>query len=363
MAHIFSSNSPVDNVRRPGEPDPAVNPTLDNAPDPRALFAGRTCWILTDGKVGDETPCLGLAHAMGLKPERRVVRPRRLFAALAPLGPIDPAERPGADGSSIAPPFPDVLIASGRRSIPYMRYVRRASSGRTFTIFLKDPRVSARFADVVWVAAHDSLRGKNVIVSLAAPHLVSAEALAAARQDPDPRITALPEPRMALLLGGDSRHHAFAEKDRRTLVGAVESMILAGASVMITSSRRTPKSMIDAIRREIADTPRRTLLWTGGDDNPYLQMLAHAQTIVVTADSTNMVGEACATSAPVMVYEPTGGHPRITAFINSLQRAGRIRRWLGRLERWPCTPVDDTPRIAREIAARYEEWLDRGAKS
>ena len=44
------------------------------------------------------------------------------------------------------------------------------------------------------------------------------------------------------------------------------------------------------------------LLWTGGDDNPYLQMLAHAQTIVVTADSTNnMVGEACATSAPVMV--------------------------------------------------------------
>lgn len=339
-----------------------MNRSTENAPDPRSVFAGRSAWVVTDGKAGDEAPCLGLAESMGLKPMRRIVRPRALFAALAPRGPIDPAERPTAPGSPLAPPFPDVLIASGRRAVPYMRHVRRASEGRTFTIFLKDPRVSARIADVLWVAAHDSLRGPNVIVSLAAPHLVSAEALQAARDNPDPRIAALPEPRMALLIGGDSRHHSFTEKDRRTLVGAVESMILAGASVMITTSRRTPKAMIDALKREIADTPKRAFLWTGGEDNPYLQMLAHAQTIVVTADSTNMVGEACATSAPVMVYEPTGGHPRITAFINSLQKAGRIRRWLGRLETWPCAPVDDTPRISREIAARYQKWLEARGK-
>lgn len=339
-----------------------MNSATDNAPDPRAVFAGRTAWVLTDGKAGDEAPCLGLAEAMGLAPERRVVRPRALFAALAPRGPIDPRERPGASGSPIAPPYPDVLIASGRRAVPYLRHVRRASEGRTFTIFVKDPRVPARVADVVWVAAHDGLRGPNVIVTLAAPHLVSTEAMQRARENPDPRIAALAPPRMAMLIGGDSRHHTFAEKDRRTLVGALESMILAGASVMITTSRRTPRSMIEAIKREIADTPKRAFLWTGGADNPYLQMLAHAQTIVVTADSTNMVGEACATAAPVMVYEPTGGHPRIAAFINSLQKAGRIRRWLGRLESWPCAPIDDTPRIARDIAARYAKWLESRGK-
>ncbi|MDE2361765.1 MAG: mitochondrial fission ELM1 family protein [Hyphomicrobiales bacterium] len=326
------------------------------------MFAGRRCWVLTDGKAGDEAPCLGLAQALGLKPERRVARPRALFAALAPRGPIDPAERPGVAGSPIAPPFPDVLIASGRRAVPYLRYVRRASGGRTFTIFIKDPRVSPRVADVVWAPAHDGLHGGNVVVSLVAPHLVSTDALSSARKHPDPRIAALPEPRMALLLGGDSRHHAFAQKDRRTLVGVVESMILAGASVMITSSRRTPPALIEAIKREIADTPKRAFLWTGGDDNPYIQMLAHASAIVVTADSTNMVGEACATSAPVMVYEPTGGHPRITAFINSLQRAGRVKRWLGRLESWPCAPVDETGQIAREIGLAYEKWLASARK-
>lgn len=324
--------------------------------DPAQVFAGCSSWVVTDGKAGDETPCLGLAQAMGLTPARRIVRPRRLFAALAPFGPIDPAERPGAPGSPIATPFPDVLIASGRRAVPYLRHVRRASGGMTFTIFLKDPRISAGAADVVWVAAHDALRADNVIVSLAAPHLVSAEALQHARDNPDPRILALPEPRMALLLGGDSRHHQFLDKDRRTLAGAVESMMIGGASVMITSSRRTPAALIEAVKREIADNSKRAFLWTGGEDNPYLQILAHAQTILVTADSTNMVGEACATGAPVMVYEPTGGHPRLNAFINALVRAGRVRKWLGRLESWPCAPLDATGDIARNIAARYEAW-------
>ncbi len=333
-----------------------MNRLFDNSSEPASAFAGRTCWVVTDGKAGDEVPCLGLARALGLEPERRVVRPRALFAAIAPRGPIDPAERPGAAFSPIAPPFPDVLIASGRRAVPYLRHVRRASGGEAFTIFLKDPRVSARVADIVWVAAHDALRGPNVIVSLTAPHLVTAAALEQALAAPDARIAALPAPRMALLLGGDSRHYAFDEKDRRTLVGAVESIILSGASVMITSSRRTPKNLIDEIRREIADTPRRAFLWAGDGNNPYLQMLAHASTIVVTADSTNMVGEACATAAPVMVYEPNGGHPRITAFLASLEKAGRIRRWLGRLERWPCAPIDDTSLIAREIAIRYVAW-------
>jgi uncharacterized protein len=337
-----------------------VNGPPDNNRDPANVFAGRTCWVVTDGKVGDESPCLGLAEAMGLSPERRIVRPRRLFAALAPRGPIDPHERPAAPGSPIAPPFPDVLIASGRRTVPYLRSVRRASGGKTFTIFLKNPRVSASVADVVWVAAHDAardlIRADNVIISVAGPHRVSEKALQHARENPDPRIAALPEPRMALLLGGDSRHHTFLEKDRRTLAGAVESMMLAGASVMITSSRRTPASLISALKREIADNPKRAFLWTGGENNPYVQMLAHAQTILVTADSTNMVSEACATAAPVMVYEPSGGNPRLTGFINSLVRAGRVRKWLGRLESWPCTPADATVPMARDIARRYAEW-------
>ena len=32
-----------------------------------------TAWILSDGKIGDEVQCYGIAEALGLKPERRLM--------------------------------------------------------------------------------------------------------------------------------------------------------------------------------------------------------------------------------------------------------------------------------------------------
>ena len=140
---------------------------------------------------------------MGLAPEIRRVAPRALYALLMPRGPIDPREAPSLPGSPIAPPFPDILIASGRRAIPYVRAVRKASGGRTFTIVLKDPRTGVGTADLIWVQEHDRLRGPNVVATLLAPHRVSARRLAAARTARDPRLAELAAPRVAVLVGGE----------------------------------------------------------------------------------------------------------------------------------------------------------------
>src|SRR5690349_13533147 len=106
--------------------------------EPAGSEPSLTAWVLTDGKAGDEQQALGVAEALGLTPEIRRVRPRAPFTWLMPWGPIDPRERPAARGSPLAPPFPDLLIASGRRAVPYLRFVKRASGGRTYTVFLKD---------------------------------------------------------------------------------------------------------------------------------------------------------------------------------------------------------------------------------
>ncbi len=138
-----------------------------------------------------------------------------------PLGPIDPQERPQAKDSPIAPPFPDILVASGRRAVAYLRHVRQASGGKTFTVFLKDPRTGAKTADLIWVPEHDQLRGSNVIVTLTPPHRISQARLAAAREAPDPRLAGLKHPRVAVLAGGDSRHHHFTPEDADRFVAAL----------------------------------------------------------------------------------------------------------------------------------------------
>lgn len=315
-----------------------------------------TAWLVSSGRAGSDVNCLGVMRALGVEPEVRRVRPRFPFDMLAPRGPVDWRDRPSRPGSPIAPPFPDIAIASGRATVPYLRAVKRASGGRTFTAFMQDPRVGAGAADLIWVPAHDELRGANVVVTVTSPHLLSPERLAAAREAPDPRVLALPEPRVALVVGGASRHFPYDGDEAGALSAVAATLLDSGASVMATGSRRTPPAVATAVRAVLATAPGRAFWWDGTGDNPFLSMLANAGAIVVTADSVNMVGEATATGAPVHVFRPRGGHRKIDAFLAALEREGAVRPWRGALERWSYAPIDATGVIAAEMARRYRAF-------
>ncbi|MCB8821528.1 mitochondrial fission ELM1 family protein [Microvirga rosea] len=320
--------------------------------------AGLTSWVLTDGKAGDEMQALSVADALGLSPEIRRVRPRAPFSWLMPWGLIDPQERPGRHNSPIVPPFPDVLIGSGRRSVPYLRFIKHASGGRTYTVFLKDPRIGPKAADFIWAPSYDRIRGANVLNTLTPPHRVSAERLAMARAEPDPRLAALLRPRVGILVGGSSRHHRFGPEDVRRFAADLERLAGTGAGLMITASRRTPP----ALREALADLTRRHggFFWDGTGENPFVALLALSDAIVVTADSFNMVGEAAVTGVPILVFEPEGGHPKLRTFLDELKAKGIVHVFEGRLEGSPYEPLNSTPLIARAIAedlARHRRAL------
>lgn len=275
-----------------------------------------------------------------------------------PWGPVDPREGPSRPNSPIAPPFPDLLLASGRRSIPYLRAVKRASVGRTYAVILKDPRTGPRSADLIWAPAHDGLRGPNVLMTLTPPHRLSAVRLARARREGDPRLSALPSPRVAVLAGGPSRHHRFTASDTARFLGHMTALAETGAGLMITASRRTPPALVEGLR-DLAGR-HAAYLWDGCGPNPYTAMLALADAVVVTADSYNMVGEAAATGAPILVFEPSGGHPKFITFLDGLRRHGAVRPFAGRLEAFTYQPLDSTPIIAAAVAdglARHRRSL------
>lgn len=310
--------------------------------------AGLTSWVLSDGKAGDELQALSVAEALGLDPEIRRVKPRSAFAWLMPWGPIDPRERPGAHNSPLVPPFPDLLIASGRRAVPYLRFVKRASGGRTFTVFLKDPRTGPGTADFIWSPSYDRLRGPNVLNTLTPPHRVSSRRLEEASVRPDPRLASIRSPRVAVLAGGDSRHHRFTPEDIALFVERLAALADAGAGLMITASRRTPP----ALREALIGLAGRSggFFWDGSGHNPYIGLLALAEAIVVTADSFNMIGEAAVTGTPILVFEPTGGHPKLKLFLDGMKALGAVHPFQGRLEGKAYPPVNSTPQIARAIA-------------
>lgn len=326
---------------------------LQSLDEARAALAPLRVWVLTDGKAGDLNQCLGVAERLGLAPEQRVIAPRapwRWFMPRfwsTPFG-IDPKEASNLSAGPLKGPLPDLVIASGRRAAAYLPAIKRASNGRTVTAFLKDPRCSPRLADFIWVPQHDGLRGENVLVTLLSPHRLSPEKLDAARATLRPEIAALPGPRVAVLLGGDSRDFAFSAFDIARLEADLAALVKEGASLMVTPSRRTPEPLRASVAGLVA--AQGGYWWDGATANPYLEMLASAEAIVVTADSVNMVGEALVTGKPVLVFRPSGGARKIDEFLRGLSDQGFIRPFAGTLAPYTYTPQDATPAIALALA-------------
>lgn len=314
-----------------------------------------SAWALSDGKAGDELQCVAVIEAVGLAPQIRRVAPRAPWGWLMPRGPIDPREAPDSPGSPIAGPFPDLLVASGRRAIAYVRAVRRLSGGRTFTVILKDPRTGPDAADFIWAPEHDRLRGPNVLTTLTSPHRLSPERLAAARLAPPPSLAnalaGSQTPRVTVLVGGDSRRHHFTDDSICTFCNRLGMLAASGTMLMVTTSRRTPQALARAIGEVVAQ--HGGYLWDGAGENPYPAMMALADAVVVTTDSTNMISEAAATGKSVLTFSPSQDDGKTTFLLDSLRARGVVHDFTGTLAGNAYPPLNSTPIIADAIMRAY----------
>lgn len=316
-------------------------------------LAGLRAWLITDDKAGMQVQARGVAEALGVEWELKQVAPKGIWRLAAPYGPPDPRDSFGA-GKLLAPPWPDIAIATGRQSIPYLRALRRKAGPGMFAVVLQDPKTSARTADLIWVPAHDRRRGPNVITTLTAPHGFSPERLATLAQTMPEHIAALPGPRVAVILGGKNAVYRFTEADDDRIEASLASIARLGASFLVTPSRRSHQRLIRAVDRATAGSPR--FVWDGTGDNPYPAFLAHADLFVVTGDSVNMTGEPLATGRPVYVFEPSGGSAKFARFHEALRRYGATRTLpaeVKSLEGWTYQPLSSAQEIARAIEERF----------
>ena len=107
---------------------------------PSRPLAGARGWIITDGKAGMDVQVRGVADALGLAYEQKLVEPKGLSKIIAPWGPVARVERFGEPGGRFGPPWPVIAIATGRASIPYIRALKRKAGPQTYTVVLQDPK-------------------------------------------------------------------------------------------------------------------------------------------------------------------------------------------------------------------------------
>ena len=312
--------------------------------------------VLTDDAAGNERQALALAAAMGVTPRIvriRLPRPWSWFAPHLKLG----AWRalPRALHEELAAGTPALVIGCGRAAALATALVRARTGA--FAVQILDPRARLDAWDVVVAPAHDALAGHNVVTTLGALNVITPARLAAAALE-HPRLGELPSPRTAVLIGGPT---TAAQIDAAYVSDLLQRLTRwrarDGGSFLATTSRRTPPGVAETLRAVAGPNDR---VYSGAHDgpNPYLSFLAHAERIVVTPDSVNLLSDACATGKPVYCFarEPVRG--KLAAFHRALLDTNRIRPLEAEPQAYTPVPLRETQAVADEVLRRFRKKGD-----
>lgn len=299
-----------------------------------------------------ESQCIGLAEALGLKPEIKRVRLRKFWRDFSPYVNVFTRMAFSRKGDKLRAPWPDIVIASGRQSILPALHIKKMSGGKTFLIQIQNPAIPTSNFDMVIVPEHDKLEGKNVVSVQGALHRVTPDVLKAEADKWAPAFAHLPRPYVAVLLGGSNSVYKL---DPRFIMQFGEQLSALSkkekVSLLITPSRRTGDANVVLLSALLHDCPH--VIWDGKGDNPYFGMLGLADAIIVICDSINMVSEACRTGKPVHVVQLQGHSEKFASFHQGLLADKRIRFFDGTLVNWSPKALDEMTRVATVVRDTY----------
>ena len=312
---------------------------MENDTHAHGLDGGAKVWVLLGAKGGDNAQLLALARALELPFEakqltfngRHRLPPVLLGASLASLA-------GGAD--ALVPPWPDLVLAAGKRSAPVAHWIATEAAGRTRLVHLGRPWAPFEWFDLVVTTPQYRLPDAPNLVRVALP-LNDAGGGAGADEIErwQQRWKDLPRPWTGVLVGGKSPSYALTVARARKLAAELDARTERnGGSALVVTSPRTPADAADALEHALA-RPHALHRFEPGADNPYRALLAVADRFAVTADSASMLAEAAASKRPVRVLSLDsiwsvrfGGLPHPRHAWNAWRSAARTERDLpGRL--------------------------------
>ena len=256
-------------------------------------------WVVNSGKLGHSSQSGALAEMLGWHYQKKQVTQgfREMLPVLLHLGfgKVGPCE----------PPWPDVVIACGWWSTHIARWIKARSGGRSRLLLAgRKSRGIKSTTDIVVCCEHFHLPvHQRRIETLLPAHPLTDHGLDAARQRGEKLLEGAASPRVALLVGGDSKQHVFSTEDAALMGRRVLQQVKElGGSLWAVTSRRTSSEAASALAGELQGEGH-LYVWTpGGHDNPYLEYLATADILVVSGESESMLTDAIATGKPVFIY-------------------------------------------------------------
>jgi uncharacterized protein len=210
---------------------------------------------------------------------------------------------------AIAPPWPDLVIGVGRRSVPVARWIKAQSARRTAKLVqIGRPRAPLDWFDLVITTPQYRLPEAPNVLNLLLPAL-SVPALDPAERErwqqalfrsPAAAVDRRAGGRRARALPVRCLSHAGTLWRSRPTPWQAR----LGGSLLVTTSPRTGAAQARALARSHCTSRPTATRGSQGADNAHQAILALADRFIVTGDSVSMLAEACLTGKAVAIYEP-----------------------------------------------------------
>jgi len=302
--------------------------------------APRVWALLGDNEVGN-AQVRRLAAALGWPYEER----RLVFNARAALPPVLlGASLAGVDldrSSPLTPPWPDLVVASGAKSVPAALWIRRQSGGHTRLVQLGRPLAPFHLFDLIVAGPQHRVPIRDNVLHVTAPFAgMDAEEIARATAAFRPRVEGLPEPRTALFVGGGGPLRRVAVAQAAELGRTVDRRVAGDrGSLLVVFGDDVPPRAREALLATL--TVPHLVAGSGEEREARAAFLALADAFVVTDDDPPLLAEACLTGRPVALYGRSEREG--VSFLEPLWKIGAMllgmtyrgtphqQTWLGRL--------------------------------
>jgi hypothetical protein len=215
------------------------------------------------------------------------------------------------------PPYPDMVIASGRGAIAPALALKKKG---VRVIFVLNPYVCPSRFDGVIAPMHDAMKGPNVIHYHGALHTLCRESLKKEGEEKASLFKAMPAPFTTLCIGGNARHYTFGHEGVEKTIASLNAILNRDnfkGSLLLTASRRTPMILWKALNDCIKSFPHiayHPSLHTH-QSNPYKAFLEISDRLILTPDSISMMSEAFFLGKPVFHTPLLFKNKRLNDFI------------------------------------------------
>ena len=259
-------------------------------------------WLVIGDKPGDNAQIEIIAEALGLPYETRRMLPKPQYVLGKPGYKASLYHLDLERSDTLEPPWPDIILTIGRRPSMAALWIQEQSGGHSRIILLGRPKRWMERFSLLIVPSQYRMPEDRRVLHLDLPLMRSNEtAIHKAAEAWQPRLADLPRPLTALLVGGQTKPFRFDAETAKAMLETIRKTAGDGF-LYVSTSRRTPPTVIKALKDNLPPDSRLYCWSEDNSDNPYLALLGLADRFIVTGDSMSMMIEVARLGKPLTVY-------------------------------------------------------------